>query len=394
MTALNIGNYARSAYGRYPYSIPLGIDYLGIELIMLGKITQALGIECLLLGYNTDLLRILWEFASDGIDADNFISSSNTFIVSTASADVGAVYSNNGQEFTVTQALVAGTVLYCTGTGASQSSGTLTKVSGSGNATITFSTVYSGNSIDKGVLNLKSDIIEQYWQTSVAEDQWFQFDVGYGHTTLIDTLALIGTNLTTSSVINIYGYGTSTSAAPSDWSTVPLMFRIYPSSDPLEKNIIYIAQTQPIGDFRHFRITISDPTNPDGFIRIGRFVAGMATIFSTENCLSNVSFKTENYKDEFKINGFTSIANNRTMKRQLTLSFENLNRIQYTNYRRLMTYINYCRDTLKALVIIDPKEPYQFTVFSKLKETPSENHNYISSDTSIVELQLVYDEGR
>ncbi len=62
-----------------------------------------------------------------------------TFTVTSANATIGDVYSNNGQSFTVNSTIVAGTTLTTTGTGTPLASGTLTKVSGSGDATITFS---------------------------------------------------------------------------------------------------------------------------------------------------------------------------------------------------------------------------------------------------------------
>jgi hypothetical protein len=65
--------------------------------------------------------------------------SSTVFTVTSANATVGAIYSNNGQQFTVTTTIVAGTTLTTTQTGTPFSSGTLTLVSGTGDATITFS---------------------------------------------------------------------------------------------------------------------------------------------------------------------------------------------------------------------------------------------------------------
>jgi hypothetical protein len=66
-------------------------------------------------------------------------SSQYTFTVSSANATVGAVYSNNGINLTVSSTIVAGTTLVCTGAGNPTASGTLTLVSGTGDATITFS---------------------------------------------------------------------------------------------------------------------------------------------------------------------------------------------------------------------------------------------------------------
>ena len=61
------------------------------------------------------------------------------FSVSTANATAGATYTNNGVTYTVSQTLTSGVVLQATGSGA-PSGTTLTKATGTGDATITFST--------------------------------------------------------------------------------------------------------------------------------------------------------------------------------------------------------------------------------------------------------------
>lgn len=61
------------------------------------------------------------------------------FTVTSANATAGATYTNNGQTFTVTATIAAGTVLFCTGTGAPTAAGTLTRTSGTGDAAIVFS---------------------------------------------------------------------------------------------------------------------------------------------------------------------------------------------------------------------------------------------------------------
>lgn len=60
------------------------------------------------------------------------------FFVSSASATVGATYTNNGQTFTVRSTISGATELVTYGTGAPATSGTLTKATGTGDATITF----------------------------------------------------------------------------------------------------------------------------------------------------------------------------------------------------------------------------------------------------------------
>lgn len=62
-----------------------------------------------------------------------------TFTVTSANATAGATYTNNSQTFTVVNTIAGATTLITTGTGAPTASGTLTKASGTGDASITFS---------------------------------------------------------------------------------------------------------------------------------------------------------------------------------------------------------------------------------------------------------------
>jgi len=63
------------------------------------------------------------------------------FTTSLANASIGATFINNAQTFTVQATIAPNTLLACTGTGAPTASGTLTKASGTGDATIAFSAV-------------------------------------------------------------------------------------------------------------------------------------------------------------------------------------------------------------------------------------------------------------
>ncbi len=62
-----------------------------------------------------------------------------TCTVTSASATIAAVYANNSQSFTVTKTIASLTTLILNSTGSPTSSGTFTKSSGTGDATITFS---------------------------------------------------------------------------------------------------------------------------------------------------------------------------------------------------------------------------------------------------------------
>ncbi len=84
---------------------------------------------------------VLSATASDHDTIPHLVQELNqyTFTVTAANATAGATYTNNSQTFTVLSTIVAGTTLLASGTGAPLASGTLTKVTGTGDATITFS---------------------------------------------------------------------------------------------------------------------------------------------------------------------------------------------------------------------------------------------------------------
>lgn len=78
-----------------------------------------------------------------------FLSGSGTygvsyyFTVTSANATAGAVYTNNGHTFVVSKTIAADTTLLCVSSGLPTTSGTLTKSSGTGDATITFAVAKS-----------------------------------------------------------------------------------------------------------------------------------------------------------------------------------------------------------------------------------------------------------
>lgn len=65
----------------------------------------------------------------------------NTYIftITAGNATAAATYTNNAQTFTVLETIASGTTLVTSGTGAPAASGTLTKATGTGDATLTFS---------------------------------------------------------------------------------------------------------------------------------------------------------------------------------------------------------------------------------------------------------------
>lgn len=87
-------------------------------------------------GWRSNIAPAVQRFTTSGAYTYNWTVA---FIVSSASATAGATYTNNGVTFTVSNTIASGTLLYASGNGTPQQSGTLTKSTGTGDSTITFS---------------------------------------------------------------------------------------------------------------------------------------------------------------------------------------------------------------------------------------------------------------
>jgi hypothetical protein len=301
------------------------------------------------MSYNLSQLRVLWEIASDGIVFNNIIAHSETSIG------------------------------------------------------------------DYQPVNIKTDITEQKWRSSIPNNAFIIFDVGQtfdpvnrpGKAIVVDTAALIDTNLTTNATIKLHAYGDQSSSpvastyvgARSEYldmfkARTAKTYTFTRKDDPYESNVLFVSPTEIIQSYRHWCLEINDSRNPDGYVEVGRFVAGQASILTQlENFTDEVTYTEENYKDELKINGFSSISNNRTLKKRMTIRFKSLD-MNGDNFRILRRMFRYIRDTKKALVLPDPSDLYRFNLFAKLENMPKMTVNYVDKDTVYVSFDLEWNEGK
>lgn len=303
-------------------------------------------------GYNLSQIRILWEIATDGLMWNSIISSSSD--------------SN----------LIPG---------------------------------------DFSVYNTKTDIVEQVWRTGIPNDgvAWILLDVGKdgvgSRAISIDTFALLNHNFTSEAKITVRGYGISSDSKPTRDTVKTSGTVLFANETPnaLSPNFIWVSENEQTNKFRYWLIEIEDSKNTSSiggkrYLQIGRIIGGQATVFTEEeNITANFSYQEVSYKDEVKINGFTSISNTRAMKKKIRISFKNLNSFKSaneissaTNYLNLRKYMRHCRDTLKALVILDSRDPYSFHAFAKLSELPTQDCNYVTEKSLYVSMDLEWDEAK
>ena len=232
----------------------------------------------------------------------------------------------------------------------------------------TASSTYTG---DFSVLNVNNDIEEMYWRSDegVKTNIILTCDSEVVQGIFIDTLAVLGHNLTTSATVTLQGSNNS------DFSIIEL----HENLEVKKNNIYYVSRKAPILQLRYWRFLISDATNTNNFISIGSIVFGSANVFASESTTNQITENPTEFKDSFKTDGFTSVANSRALKNSIRVEFKDL-AFDSGDYSLLVDVIEYARTTLKCLWMFDTSNQnmlHRFSVFGKLKSIPSRTHRVI-----------------
>lgn len=238
---------------------------------------------------------------------------------------------------------------------------------------------------DFGLDNLNTDILEQRAQSPSGTLALWELisDTGVGNT-FVDTVAILNHNLTTSALVQVQG------SDDAGFGTVKFSFNM-----TVEKtNMYYIAPTLPTISARYYRFLIQDPTNPDadGSLKIGVILFGSSVITSRRTCYQNpVTFGLRHFKDTLPTEGYTSVSNDRALRKILTLDFTEV-LFDGGDYGLFQDYFKTAKTDLKCLIIPRPTRPSSLAVFSKLTQLPAEQHNAIEDEAWYVDLTLDYDE--
>jgi hypothetical protein len=236
---------------------------------------------------------------------------------------------------------------------------------------------------DFTTVNLNTDVIEQRCQTSALPPLWIlTCDTGIPQGAFIDTLAILGHNLTKSARVEVQG------------SPDPLFgsvgFSVVLNSELI--NTYWISPSLPNEGFRYWRLIIDDLTNPSGSLYIGSIIFGSAAIMSVAETFENpIQYGLTHFKDSVETEGFRSVSNDRALRKQLTLNFSNL-RYDSGNYALLKEYWLNAKTDIACLIIPRPTKASAFAVFSKLTQLAKEEHNAISDYDHYVSFTLDWDE--
>lgn len=231
--------------------------------------------------------------------------------------------------------------------------------------------------------NLNTDIVEQRTQTDGINALWqLRCDTGNPNT-FVDTIGILEHNFTRSALVQVSG-----SDDPA-FSTIKFSFNMVTELE----NMYYIAPTLPNIPARYYQFSIQDPSNTDtDGLKVGTIVFGSAVILTRkEQFINPVTFGRRHFKDTLQTEGFTSVSNDRALRKFLNLTFIELIR-DGGNFRALSDYILTAKTDLKCLIIPRPSVPSALAVFSKMSQLPEELHKAIDDDNWRIDLTFDWDE--
>jgi hypothetical protein len=236
---------------------------------------------------------------------------------------------------------------------------------------------------DFGTTNLNTDVIEQRCETNTMPASWIlTCNTGLPQGGFIDTLAILGHNLTTSARIELQG--------SNDPAFGTIGFSVVLVTELI--NTYWISPTLPIQGFIYWRLIIDDVTNPASSLYIGSIVFGSSQIMSvSENFDNPITFGHAHFKDSIETEGYTSVSNDRALRKFLSLTFNDI-RYDAGNYSMIKEYFLNNKTDLKCLIIPRPTKAGAFAVFSKLSALPQESHNAISDSEHWVSFTLDWNE--
>jgi hypothetical protein len=210
--------------------------------------------------------------------------------------------------------------------------------------------------------NVNTDVPEQIFRSPDGTSSFVELrcDTGLTQGVFLDTLAILNHNLSLGARVFLQG-------SNDNFVTIDINIPVKVTTT----NAYYIAPTLPNAGYRYWKLVILDPANPDGYISIGIVLFGASKIFTmAENFVNPLVTGYRDFKTVMQTEGYTSISNDRALRKFLQLAFEKLD-YSLLNYRTLDEVFKTARTSSKVLWIPTPYAPERYAVFGKLAQLPS-----------------------
>jgi hypothetical protein len=123
------------------------------------------------------------------------------------------------------------------------------------------------------VANVQSRLLKKVYRSTALANQWLKFDQGSAKN--IQMFTFFYNNFTTAATVKLYASATDLGNTEAAWAGAAYSTTI--TSFDTRAGYLSLNQT-----YRYWLLTISDATNPDGYIQLGRVYGGVP-VSPTEN---------------------------------------------------------------------------------------------------------------
>ncbi len=214
---------------------------------------------------------------------------------------------------------------------------------------------------DHSPTNLTTTPLRQTWRSDSGIGSFQEIVIQANDTAVVpDVFALLNHNFTDIATVQLLGSMTTDFTGA---TTIPFTWT--------KKNLILL---QDIGTaFNYYQIRILDPTNPCGFVEVGRIIGGRSfTMTDNEDITDSISIKTKDLAYRTNTEGFFRAFNERVKVDQLSIRFQKL--VTETglnaNYLGLLDLMDTVGETFPFLTIVDPDDQTFANVWGQIETLP------------------------
>jgi hypothetical protein len=207
-----------------------------------------------------------------------------------------------------------------------------------------------------GASNVQDRFLKKTWRSSGLANEWLKFDLGSAKQVTLFTF--FKNNFTSSATVKLYAHASDLGSLESSWAGVATYEATVTSFDQTV-GVISINQT-----LRYWLLAISDATNTDGYVEIGRVFAGVPTAPS-ENFNEVFSEPNIDPSDTFWTQGMHQYSVERETYKQFEITFNDMPAADQTVLRNVWAAVHKREPFVMALDLTQyPVDLTRYGVFT------------------------------
>lgn len=199
----------------------------------------------------------------------------------------------------------------------------------------------------------------------------------------IDTFVILGHNFTEGAIVKVEAN------IDNNWIAPPFSQQVVVDSEI--QNIV-LANDGFGSDYEFYRVTVLDPTNPCGYIEIGRIIGGRAFTFTNnEDITDTYRIRNTDESEKMRTQGYFRASNENVLVRTFSANFEKLFSItgQDDNFRGFRSMWKYVKTTRPFLTILDRSNVETFNMWGQFTDLPDESfgvNQFVNTPITIEEV--------